>query len=121
MYYFFAMPSLRRRIFGQPSPEPSREATPDKNEEVPLVPLSKLQTLTTKKSKRRNGLIFGLGGLFGVVLAAFFANQQDVISLNSLMELNIEGLLDVIPAGVVQDVKDISVCSSCMKYTRDRR
>ena len=114
----FAMSFLRRRIYGQPSPEPSREASPDKNEEVRLVPLSKLRTLTTKKSKRRNGLIFGLGGLFGVLIAAFFANQQDVISLNSLMELNLEGLLDVIPAGIVQDVKDISVCSSCKKFTR---
>ena len=113
----FAMSFQRRRIFGQPSPEPSRQDSPDQNEEVRLVPLSKLRTLTTKKSKRRNGLIFGLGGLFGIVIAAFFANQQDVISLNSLMELNLEGLLDVIPAGIVQDVKDISVCSSCKEST----
>jgi hypothetical protein len=62
------------------------------------------------RSKRRNGLIFALGGLFGIFIALFFANQQEVISLDSLMDLNIESLIDVIPQGIVRDAKEFSVC-----------
>ena len=106
------MSSLRRRILGDPSPSPlpSREATPADGEEVRLVPLSKLRRLTTRKrSKRRNGIIFGLGGLFGIIVAAFFANQSDVINLEGLLDINLESLLDVIPAGIVRDAKELTV------------
>lgn len=110
------MSTLRRRIahaFGAsstPSPIPSRDETPEPGEEVRLVPVSKLRTLTArKKTKRRNGLIFGLGGLFGIVLAAFFATQNDVIRFEGLMDLNLESLVDVIPAGIVRDARDITV------------
>ena len=111
------MSSLRRRIVNPfretPSPTPSRDTTPDPNEEVRLVPVSKLRTLTTRKSrKRRNWLVFGLGGLFGILAAVFFANQQDVIKLEGLMELNLDSLLDVLPAGVVKDAKDITVSAA---------
>ncbi|KAL9624986.1 MAG: hypothetical protein Q9160_000715 [Pyrenula sp. 1 TL-2023] len=108
------MSELRRRIVNvfreTPSPlSTSRESTPDPGEEVQLVPVSKLKNLSTRKSrKRRNGLIFGLGGVFGIILAAFFANQQDVIKLEGLMDLNLDSLLDVLPAGVVKDAKDIT-------------
>ena len=111
------MSSLRRRIFGESSTEPSREVTPEKDEEVRLISTEKLKHLTHKAThasqkgrKRRNGLIFGLGGLFGIVLAAFFANQHDV-DLRGMLDMNFyEGLLDVIPAGVLREAKDITVC-----------
>ncbi|KAK2739016.1 hypothetical protein FQN57_006698 [Myotisia sp. PD_48] len=61
-----------------------------------------------RRSKRRNGLIFGLGGIFGVFLALFFANQNEVISLDALMDLNLDTLIDVIPAGIVRDAKEFS-------------
>ena len=104
------MSTLRRRIFGESSSEPSRDASPIKGEESRLVPVSKLRKLKWKTSKRRNGLIFGLGGLFGLVVAAFFAQQQEVVNLNGLLDLNLESLLDVIPAGIVNEAKDITVC-----------
>jgi phospholipid:diacylglycerol acyltransferase len=62
------------------------------------------------KSKRRNGLIFALGGIFGIFVALFFANQQDVISLESLMDLNLDTLMDVIPQGIVRDAREFTVC-----------
>jgi hypothetical protein len=62
------------------------------------------------KSKRRNGLIFALGGIFGIFVALFFANQQDVISLESLMDLNLDALIDVIPQGIVRDAREFTVC-----------
>lgn len=62
-----------------------------------------------RRSKRRNGFIFGLGGIFGVLLAVFFANQNEVISLDALLDLNLDALIDVIPAGIVKDAKEFSV------------
>ena len=88
------MSSLRRRIKGEP---------------VTLIPDSQLKKLKSKKSKRRQGLIFGLGGLFGLLVAAFFANQHDVINLEGLVDINLESLMDVIPAGIVKDAKDLTV------------
>jgi phospholipid:diacylglycerol acyltransferase len=108
------MSELRRRlgrIFSEtPSPSPSRDGTPDAGEEVRLVPVSKLKKLTTvKRSKRKSWLIFGLGGLFGLVVAVFFANQQEVIKLEGLLDVNLDSLMDVIPAGIVRDARDLSV------------
>lgn len=104
------MSSLRRRIFGDSSTDLSRDTSSDKGEKLTLVSTSKLKSLTKKRSKRRNGFIFGLGGLFGILVAAFFANRHDVISFEGLMDLNLDSLIDVIPAGIVKDAKDLTVC-----------
>jgi len=109
------MSSLRRRILGPSgdspieSAEASRDPSPAKGEAVTLIPAAQLKKLKSKKSKRRQGLIFGLGGLFGLVVAAFFADQHDVINLEGLVDFNLDSLLDVIPAGIVKDAKDITV------------
>ncbi len=103
---------LRRRH--KPAISPAEELVdsipPEDGEEVRLVSVSKLKALTRKKSKRRNWLIFGLGGLFGIVIAAFFANQSDVINLDGFLDLNLDSLLDVIPAGIIKDAKELTVC-----------
>ena len=105
------MAPLRRRILGDPSStEPSRNPSPAKGEPVTLIPASQLKKLESKKSKRWHGFIFGLGGLFGLAVAAFFANQHDVINLEGLVDFNLDSLIDVIPAGIVTDAKDITVC-----------
>lgn len=105
------MLSLRRRILGDSSStEPSRDPSPAKGELVTLVPASHLKKLKGKRSKRWQGFTFGLGGLFGIIVAAFFANQHDVINLEGLVDFNLDSLLDVIPAGIVKDAQDITVC-----------
>lgn len=104
------MSFIRRRLLRDSSTEVSRDSSPVGGEHVTLVPTSKLRSLKAKRSKRRNGFIFGLGGLFGVFVAAFFASRHDVISFEGLMDLNLESLIDVIPAGIVKDAKDITVC-----------
>ena len=104
------MSSLRRRLWGGSFIEPSPYSSPTHGEPVTIIPTAELKTLTKKRSKRRNGFIFGLGGLFGVALAAFFANQHDVISFEGLMDLNLDSLVDVIPAGIVKDARDLTVC-----------
>ncbi|KAL4778378.1 Lecithin:cholesterol acyltransferase-domain-containing protein [Aspergillus varians] len=64
--------------------------------------------ITKPKSKRRNGLIFMLGGIFGIFCAVLFAQQQDVISLDYLMDLNIDSLMDVIPQSIMRDAREFS-------------
>lgn len=103
------MSNLRHRILGESSCEPSRDPSPSKGEPVTLVPAAQLKKLKTKKSKRWQWGIFSLGGIFGLVVAAFFANQNDVINLDGLADFHIESLIDVIPASIVSDAKDITV------------
>ncbi|KAI9816573.1 MAG: hypothetical protein M1827_001705 [Pycnora praestabilis] len=105
------MSFLRRRIFGEISSEPSRESTPERGEELQLVPKAKLKALKAlphKGRKRRNGFVFILGGIFGLMVAAFFANQSDVINFDAFTDLNIDALIDVIPAGIIRDAKDLT-------------
>ena len=104
------MSTLRRRLFGESSTEASWDPSPIKGEPVTLVPAAHLKKLTKKRSKRRQWFIFGLGGLVGILVAAFFAQRNDVINLEGLMDMNLESLIDVIPAGIVNDAKDITVC-----------
>ncbi|KIV82333.1 hypothetical protein PV11_04452 [Exophiala sideris] len=107
------MSALRRRIVNvlrdTPSTSSSRDVTPEPGEELKLVPSRKLEKLKKAKgSKRKSGIIFGLGGLLGLVLALLFAQSQDVIKLEGLLEVNLDSLMDAIPAGIVRDVKDLS-------------
>merc|ERR1711939_874106 len=80
------MSALRRRIanaLSTPSPSPSRESTPDPSEEVKVVSTKKLENLKKQRhTKRRSGVIFGLGSLLGLVLALLFAQSQDVIKFD---------------------------------------
>ena len=129
-----------------PSPTPGRTPSPaevsrahpdspkpDPDNDTVQVPRNKLEQLNqhirstsskraqlkkTKISKRRYAWIFGLGGLFGVVVAAFFAGSNDMIDLASLMNLNLDSLLDVLPAGVVKDAQELQVFSPSY-YTPD--
>ena len=114
------MSTLRRRFLGDSSTEASRAPSPVNGEPVALVPKSHLQKLTKKRS-RRQWLVFGLGGLFGILIAAFFAQRNDVINLEGLMDMNLESLIDVIPAGIVNDAKDITVCLRVLRAIREQQ
>lgn len=111
---------LRRRAGKDGSPESSRDDnnqgnTKPQSEEDRLraefdgAKVKQLVIQPPRRSKRRNGFIFVLGGLFGVLVALFFANHQEVISLESLLDLNLESLIDVIPQGIVRDAREFSV------------
>ncbi|KAL6400425.1 phospholipid:diacylglycerol acyltransferase [Ilyonectria robusta] len=60
-----------------------------------------------KTRKRRNTFIFLLGILFGLIAAGFFASSNDLIGLPEFSDLSVETLLDVLPAGLVKDMRDL--------------
>jgi hypothetical protein len=62
-----------------------------------------------KSRKRRNGFVFFLGGLFGIMAAGFFANKSDLIEFPEFAELSMDSIMDVLPAGFVRDAKDLAV------------
>lgn len=112
------MSELRRRL-GQvlrdtPSPPPSRESTPDpdRGDEVKIISkerFDKLQKFTKRKGgRKRSTFSFFFGGLLGLFAALYFAQRQDVIKLEGLLDVNLDSLLDVIPAGILRDVKEIN-------------
>jgi phospholipid:diacylglycerol acyltransferase len=106
---------LRRRNAGN-SPTPSdllREDTPDNDEDVRVVPAKKLHGLAKKHgsdgSKRRTAWIFVLGGIFGIVVAIFFVGHNEMIDLAGLQDFSLDSILDVLPAGILRDAKELQV------------
>ncbi|KAL1995078.1 hypothetical protein VTN49DRAFT_1265 [Thermomyces lanuginosus] len=61
------------------------------------------QYMAKPRGKRRHSFVFLLGGLFGVFVALFFANQNEVINLDVLADLNLDALIDVMPQGFISD------------------
>lgn len=60
-----------------------------------------------KSRKRRTTAIFLLGSLFGIIIAGFFAKSNDLISFPEIGELSMDSLFDVLPAGLVKDMRDL--------------
>lgn len=106
------MSSVRRRLMDHDSNTPPPDPSPVEGEPVTLVPAAQLMKLKTKRSRRWQWSIFTFGSIFGVLLAAFFAKQHDVISLDGLTDFNMESLIDVIPVNILREAKDITVSLS---------
>ncbi|XMA14531.1 hypothetical protein WAI453_007322 [Rhynchosporium graminicola] len=109
--------SLRSR--GKKDPPPPRDDSPAKAEEVRLAPVSKIiyddsehphnHKQQKNKNKRRNGFIFALGGLFGILVAGFFAGRNDLIDIPAFGDLSMDSMMDILPAGFVKDARDLAV------------
>lgn len=118
------MSFLRRRFGGKDdsSAEVSREPSPAPGQTRPsnlrVITAEQLHTLKKKgKSKRKNAWIFGLGGLFGLVVAGFFASSNEMIDLKSLEGMNLDSILDALPASFVSSAQQLQVSRS----TKPRR
>lgn len=116
------MADLRRRVFGSsayrdasrtPSPVPSSGT-----QDTISVSAAKAEQINKQLSKsakvpgtkRRNLWLFSLGGIFGVFVALFFAaGRNDVIDLAYLKHLNLDSLMEVLPAGLVKDAEALQV------------
>lgn len=121
------MSQLRRRIFGSASnghdSDSSREQSPAPAPEsaggeafriVPKETLEKLKKGPKKGSKRRSAWVFVLGGLFGLFVAGFFASSNGgldkLVTMAGLEDMNLDTILDVLPAGLISEVRDLQVC-----------
>lgn len=116
------MSFLRRRFGGagdgssldvsrEPSPAPT--STSDRPANLRLVTAEQLQTLKSKakgrRGKRTTAWIFGLGGLFGLCVAAFFAGNNEMIDLRALQDVNLESVWEALPAAFVTDAQRLQV------------
>lgn len=57
--------------------------------------------------KRRTTFIFLLGGLCGLFAAGFFASTNDLIDFPEIGDLSMDSLFDVLPAGLVKEMRDL--------------
>ena len=132
------MSELRRRIFGgsgtpdDDSPSSSRDASPGPllksgtGTDYTVIPAKKLEKLKKKIEssggiKRRHAWVFGLGGLFGIFIAGFFASSNGsldkLVTLTGLDNMNLDSILDVLPAGIIREVRDLQVCRTLISLT----
>lgn len=107
---------LRRRVALRgdgtpPEPESPISVTPERDDS-PIRPGDKVKVVhhSQKTRKRKTGAIFLLGSLFGLIAAGFFAKSNDLIDFPEIGDLSVDSLLDVLPAGLVKDVRDLVVC-----------
>ncbi|KAJ4375329.1 phospholipid:diacylglycerol acyltransferase [Neocucurbitaria cava] len=112
------MSFLRRRFGGgggDDSPSDlSRDSSPapDADGKRPanlrVISAKQLQTLKNgKNGKRKNFWIFGLGGIFGLLVAGFFASNNDLIDMKSLESVNLESIMDALPANFVRSAQQL--------------
>ena len=118
------MSFLRRRFAGgikndqqddsSPDISPAVTPNPSRPSNLRVVTAEQLQTLKEvgrkgKSSKKKNAWIFILGGLAGIVAAAFFAGSNDMIDLSSLEGMNLDSILEALPAGFMKDAQMLTV------------
>jgi phospholipid:diacylglycerol acyltransferase len=88
-------------------------ATGESYKVVPAEKLDKLSKKVRKGTKRRNAWIFFLGGLFGIFVAGFFASSngslEKLVEMAGLEDMNLDSILDVLPAGLIKEVRDLQV------------
>jgi phospholipid:diacylglycerol acyltransferase len=125
------MSFLRRRFGGGggddseiSTPELSREPSPGPNGKRPanlrLITAEQLSTLkqSGKHKKRRNVWVFALGGIFGLLLAGFFASSNDMIDLKSLENVNLESIMEALPDNFVRSAQQLQVRGTSASYAK---
>lgn len=111
--------TLRRRVLGNETPSDSSSPAPTPRDESPekqggdaKVVTAKVIHHQVKTKKRRTTLIFLLGSIFGIIAAGFFAKSNDLIDFPEIGELSMDSFFDVLPAGLVRDMRDLIVCAA---------
>lgn len=107
--------TLRRRALGAAdNSSESSSPAPTPRDESPVKPGDKVKIIhhesPPKMRKRRNTFIFLLGSLFGLIAAGLLAKNNDLIELPEIGELSMDSLFEVLPAGLMTDMKDLVVC-----------
>lgn len=103
--------TLRRRLVGNETPSEATSEAPTPRDESPEKTSDKVKVVHhgTKTRKRKTTAIFLLGSLFGIIAAGFFAKTNDLIDFPEFGELSVDSLFDVLPAGLVKDMRELVV------------
>jgi phospholipid:diacylglycerol acyltransferase len=98
---------------GPPSQVDTPKTPSNDHTDFRILPAEKLHELVHKPKgqKRQKAWIFGLGGIFGLVIAALFANQNQMLDLAALQDINLESIIDILPAGILSDARNFQVSS----------
>lgn len=76
-----------------------------------VVSANRLETLKRPKGTRRKyAWIFILGGLFGLAIAAFFADNGDILDLTTFTGVHLDSIIEVLPSGFIKGVRELQVC-----------
>jgi phospholipid:diacylglycerol acyltransferase len=105
---------LRRRVVGaEPRSNSTLSASQTYRDQSPVKSGDKVKIVhhhdEAPTRKRRSTFIFLLGSVFGLIAAGLLAQSNDLIEFPELRELSVDSLLDVLPAGLVTDMKDLVV------------
>lgn len=106
---------LRRRVVETDAPsEPSTPEVASREESPSLIPVGKAKVSKHhghKEGTRKRSftIIFLLGSLFGIIAAGFLAKSNNLIDFPELGELSMDNFADVLPAGLVRDVRELVV------------
>lgn len=101
--------TLRRRVPEQDTPSESptpRDESPEKSDKITVVHHHHHRP---KTRKRKTTAIFLLGSLCGIIAAGFFAKNNDLIEFPEFGELSVDSFFDVLPAGLVKDMRELVV------------
>ncbi|KAI8938973.1 hypothetical protein NX059_004818 [Plenodomus lindquistii] len=112
------MSFLRRRFGGgaadDSTPDVSREPSPARDPtqrpgHLRVITAEQLHTLKSKSKhgKRRNAWVFGVGSLFGLLLAGFFASSNDMIDFKAMQDVNLESIMEALPANFVRSAQQL--------------
>lgn len=108
--------TLRRRVPEQETPSESptpRDESPESPERADKsgAKIKIIHHHRPKTRKRKTTAIFLLGSLCGIIAAGFFAKSNDLIDFPEIGELSMDSFFDVLPAGLVKDMRELVVKS----------
>lgn len=99
--------SPKKRRYTKPSSSKPPLPPPPEDSKPQIIPT--IVEKTTKQTKKRSyTVVFIIGGLVGLLLAAGLVKNQDIV----IRDFPLGALVDVIPAGILKEATDISVCQS---------
>ncbi|KZZ88997.1 Lecithin:cholesterol/phospholipid:diacylglycerol acyltransferase [Moelleriella libera RCEF 2490] len=98
---------LRRRAPRERKTDDDLKAQTDHPAAQPTSHVHVVEKTPKATRKRRNTLIFLLGGFCGLFAAGFFAKTNDLIDFPEIGELSMDSFLDVLPAGLIKDARDL--------------
>lgn len=95
---------------GEKGYEVTGDDTEKRAEVYTVISANRLERLKRPKGTRRKyAWIFILGGLFGLAIAAFFADNGDILDLTTFTGVHLDSIIEVLPSGFIKGVRELQV------------